>query len=196
MKKKIVIVDYGVGNLYSLEKAFRFCGITPLISEDAADVAVADALVLPGVGSFEAGMRGLRARELIVPVKKFASSGKSLLGICLGAQLMLTKGYEFGEWDGLDIIHGAVKPFPQTAEKVPHIGWNTVVEGKRRFDAYFLHSYILAPDNPEDIWGVTEYGGFRFCSETRKGAVFGVQFHPEKSGESGLSILRQFIQTV
>lgn len=192
MKKKIIIVDYGVGNLFSLKKAVEFCGITPIISEDAQDFATADALVLPGVGSYEAGMRGLEARGLILGVKHFASSGKPMLGICLGAQLLLSKGYEFGERDGLDIISGKVVPFPKITEKVPHIGWNKVEEGKRSFDAYFLHSYILQPSNLEEVFGVTEYGGLRFCSEVKKGNVFGVQFHPEKSGKAGLKLIDRF----
>mgnify|MGYP001609893252 FL=1 len=190
--KKIIIADYGVGNLFSLKKAFEFCGASPLISEEAQDIETADALVLPGVGSFEAGMRGLKARGLVSAVKKFADSAKPMLGICLGAQLLLSKGHEFGLWDGLDIIAGNVVPFPRIAEKVPHIGWNRVTEGTRSFDAYFLHSFILAPDNPKDAFGVTEYGGFHFCSEVKKGAVLGVQFHPEKSGEAGLEFIKRF----
>lgn len=192
MKKKIIIVDYGVGNLFSLKKAFEFCGVTPIISEETYDFETADALVLPGVGSFEAGMRGLKARGLVSAVKGFASSGKPMLGICLGAQLMLSKGYEFGERDGLDIISGKVAPFPKITEKVPHIGWNKVTERERSFDAYFLHSYILEPTNPEDVFGVTEYGGLRFCSEMKKGAMIGIQFHPEKSGKAGLELINKF----
>lgn len=194
--KNIVIVDYGVGNLFSLKKAFLFCGITPIISEDAQNFETADALVLPGVGSFEAGMRGLTARGLCSEVKKFSTSGKPMLGICLGAQLMLSKGYEFGEWDGLDIIPGKVVPFPKITEKIPHIGWNTIVEGEHSFDAYFLHSYILVPRNLEDVFGVTEYGGLRFCSEVKKGKVLGVQFHPEKSGKAGLELIDTFVSVV
>lgn len=196
MTKKIVIVDYGVGNLFSLKKAFEFCGITPVISEEADDVKTADALVLPGVGSFEAGMRGLQTRGLIPEVRRYPSSKKPMLGICLGAQLMLTKGHEFGERDGLGIIPGAVLPFPKITEKVPHIGWSKVTEGKRSFNAYFLHSYILEPRNLEDVFGVTEYGGYRFCSSVKKGAVYGVQFHPEKSGEEGLAVISRFIESV
>lgn len=192
----IAIIDYGVGNLASLKKAFAHVGADARVSEDADEIKNANALILPGVGSFEAGMRGLRVRGLVSTVQEFASSGRPVLGICLGAQLLFSRGYEFGEWDGLDIIHGTVRPFPQIAEKVPHIGWNKVVEGKRSFNAYFLHSYILVPDNPEDVFGVTEYGGFRFCSEAKQGAVLGVQFHPEKSGKAGLALIRRFAATV
>lgn len=191
--KSIVIIDYGVGNLFSLKKAFEFCGVTPVISEEARDIETADALVLPGVGSYEAGMRGLQARGLVSVVQKFASSGRPMLGICLGAQLLLSKGFEFGERNGLDIISGKVSPFPAITEKIPHIGWNKVAEGRRSFDAYFLHSYILEPRNLEDVFGVTEYGGLRFCSEVKKGAVLGVQFHPEKSGKSGLLLIGRFV---
>jgi glutamine amidotransferase len=183
-----------VGNLFSLKKAFEYCGVTPTLSEEAGDFETADALVLPGVGSFEAGMRGLRARGLVLGVKKFASSGKPMLGICLGAQLMLSRGLEFGEWTGLNIISGTVPPFPKITEKIPHIGWNAVTEERRRsFDAYFLHSYILKPDNPADVFGVTAYGGISFCSEMKKGRVLGVQFHPEKSGAAGLALIGEFV---
>ena len=193
MKKRIIIVDYGVGNLFSLKKAFEFCGVTPVISEDAQDFETADALVLPGVGSYEAGMRGLAARNLVLGVKKFASLGKPMLGICLGAQLLLSKGYEFGEWKGLDIISGKVVPFPKITEKIPHIGWSKVEEGKQSFDAYFLHSYILEATYSKAVFGVTEYGGHRFCSEVKQGEVLGVQFHPEKSGKAGLELIGKFI---
>ncbi len=194
MTKKIIIVDYGVGNLWSLKRAFEECGSVPPISSDAETLTHADALVLPGVGSFGAAMRGLKERRLVATIQRHAAAGKPLLGICLGAQILLSKGYEFGEWDGLNIISGKAVRFPETVkEKVPHIGWNTVKEGKREFDAYFVHSYILVPDNPKDCLGVTEYGGLRFCSAVKRGAVYGTQFHPEKSGEAGLALIKKFV---
>lgn len=208
MMKKIVIVDYGVGNLHSLKRALLKCGAEATVSEEAEDIENADALVLPGVGSFEAGMRGIKVRGLADAIRKHASEGKPMLGICLGAQIMLEKGYEFGIHKGLGIFSGKVVRFPELKEheKIPHIGWNKVVPArtggfartafsgfKDGFDAYFVHSYILAPDNPKDISGVTEYGGYRFCSAMKKGNIYACQFHPEKSGKNGLKIIKNFL---
>lgn len=194
--KSIVIVDYGVGNLWSLRKAFLHCGAAPVISEDASALQHADALVLPGVGSFEAGMRGLGVRGLVSAVKDFGQMGKPILGICLGAQLLLSRGYEFGAHEGLGLIGGEVVLLSPCNEKIPHIGWNSVSEGTRKYDAYFVHSYILQPDNHADVFGVTEYGGRTFCSVMKRGSICGVQFHPEKSGPAGLQIIQQFISLV
>jgi len=210
-KPKIVIVDYGVGNLHSLVKAFQFFNADVSVSEEATIVKAADAVVLPGVGSFEAGMRGLKVRDLVGVVKESADADKPMLGICLGAQLMLAKGYEFGEFNGLDIMPGKVVRFPEakTGDKVPHIGWNSVYAGKEKtwdnsalrnlpqnFNAYFVHSYILVPDSKDQILGLTNYGGYEFCSIMKKGNVYASQFHPEKSGTVGLEIIKNFIQSI
>lgn len=199
--KKITIIDYGVGNLHSLRRAFKFCGVQAIISEDADEILNSDAIILPGVGSFEAGMRGLRLRGLTDAVKQFASSGKPILGICLGAQILLSEGREFGVFDGLGIIPGKVVRFPALAggEKIPHVGWNRVRSPGGDLwnkDFYFVHSYILGPQNSEHIFGLTTYGGREFCSVVKKDNVYGCQFHPEKSGESGLEIIRSFIKII
>src|SRR3989344_5976774 len=178
--KKSVILDYGVGNLHSLRRAFLFCGIEAVVTEDAEVVGKADAFVLPGVGSFEAGMRGLAVRGLIKAVKTHVASNKPVLGICLGAQLMMERGYEFGKHIGLGIIQGEVVRFPKLAEKekIPQIGWNNVKKpewvswDKTIFDSfcgspisvYFVHSYILVPKYKENILGLSEYGDITFCS--------------------------------
>lgn len=208
---KITIIDYGVGNLSSLKRAFAFCGADAFISEDVGEILSSDAAVLPGVGSFEAGMRGLKLRGLVDAVKEMAAADKPMLGICLGAQLMLSKGYEFGEFEGLGIMSGKVVRFPELKEneKIPQIGWNGVSAPKGRswensilgnlpenFSVYFVHSYILAPDLPENIFGLTAYGGQEFCSIMKKGNIYASQFHPEKSGEVGLAILRNFINNI
>lgn len=207
---KIVIIDYGVGNLYNLKRAFGFFGVDAEISEKAEIIKNADALVLPGVGSFEAGMSGLNERNLVNEVREAASRNKPILGICLGAQLMLSKGYEFGTFDGLNLIPGKVIPFPavEVKEKIPHIGWNGVYKSKQSWDGtilnglkenneeYFVHSFILEPDDKDDILSLTRYGDYEFCSSVRKGNIYGCQFHPEKSGEAGLAIIKNFINLI
>ena len=207
---KITIVDYGVGNLYSLKRAFRFLRIEADISEDEAFIKKSDAVILPGVGSFEAGMKGLKVRGLVDAIRKFAESNKPMLGICLGAQLMLGAGHEFGIFDGLNIIQGKVVHFPKLAsnEKVPHIGWNNIYKLSQKWErsifnsmaenfyAYFVHSYILAPDNKENVFSLTKYGEYEFCSAIRKGNIYGLQFHPEKSGPVGLEIIKNFINII
>src|SRR3989344_1216978 len=188
--KSIVIIDYGVGNLQSLRKAFAHFGVEAVVSEDAKEIEVADAVVLPGVGSFEAGMRGLRLRGLVETVQKRAKENQPMLGICLGAQLLLSKGYEFGEHDGLNIIPGEVVRFDEREmkEKIPQVGWNRVYpsgdvswkgsileSNGPKSVMYFTHSYIFAPKQKEHMFGVTVYGGKEFCSVIRKGNIYGCQ---------------------
>ena len=209
--KKIGIVDYGVGNLYSLRKALREFIDDVVIVENTEEINRLDALVLPGVGSFEAGIEGIKARGLEGEIKKFAEKGKPILGICLGAQLLLSKGYEFGEFRGLDIISGKVVKFPglKMGIKIPHIGWNKITLsnstkpegdilnsiGKDPY-VYFVHSYILEPIDKKAILTTTIYGGYQFCSTVQKGNVYGFQFHPEKSGQVGLRIIKNFVNLV
>ncbi len=209
---KIIIIDYGVGNLHSLKRAFEFFGVGAVISEDADEILNSDAVILPGVGSYEAGMRGLGVRGLVDAVKNFSESGKPMLGICLGAQLMLSEGHEFGIFKGLDIMPGKVIRFRDLAEneKIPQVGWNkvyappgiswngTIFESvqERAPEVYFVHSYILSPEKKEHIFGLTTYGGKEFCSIIKYGNVYGCQFHPEKSGKVGLEIIQNFIKSI
>lgn len=206
-RKKIAIIDYGVGNLYSLLKAFKHFGADAFITESAEDILSSDAVVLPGVGAFKSGMEGLKIRGLIKTVRDYAKTEKPMLGICLGAQLILSKGYEFGESGGLNIIKGKVVKFPKLKEKVPHIGWNeiygnkkwdkTILENiKKNSDVYFVHSYILKPDKKEDILSLAKYGDYEFCSAIKRGNIYGCQFHPEKSGKLGLKIIENFINLI
>jgi glutamine amidotransferase len=210
-KIKIAIIDYGVGNLYSLVRAFNFLGTEAVISEDPKILDRADGVILPGVGSFEAGMRGLKIRGLTEVVKKIADKNKPMLGICLGAQLMLTEGYEFGVFRGLNIIKGKVVRFPDLSdgEKIPHVGWNTIVpikngswsntilnSSKKNEQVYFTHSYILKPDFNTNILAETIYGNYTFCSAIKRGNIYGFQFHPEKSGKVGLKLIDSFIKLV
>lgn len=207
-KKNIAIIDYGVGNLYSLKKALDNFGNNVFITEEAEKILLADAIILPGVGSFEAGMKGLRVRNLVDVIKQYANNGKPILGICLGAQLLLDKGYEFGSFDGLGIIPGKVVKFPKLKkERVPHIGWNGIFPVKNskwdktilnttkpNSDVYFVHSFVLQPDKKDDILAMASYGDYQFCSAVRRGNIYGCQFHPEKSGEIGLNIINNFIK--
>ncbi|MEK7084796.1 MAG: imidazole glycerol phosphate synthase subunit HisH [Patescibacteria group bacterium] len=205
----IVVVDYGVGNLYSLTKALRRFDATVVVSEEAGNIEKADGVILPGVGAFEAGMRGLLRRNLVDVVKAKAAAGTPLLGICLGVQILLTEGHEFGIFEGLGIIPGRVVHFPPLVdrEKVPHVGWNaiaplrgaswdgTIFDGMTGGEqVYFVHSYIMEPVDPSHCLAETVYGGHAFCSAVRKGNIFGTQFHPEKSGTVGAKILENFVQ--
>jgi len=212
MKKspKIAVIDYGLSNLYSISKALARFTDKVFITDELSGLNSADAVVLPGVGAFEEGMKGLEARGLTEGIKKFAISGRPILGICLGAQLLLSKGYEFGVFDGLDLIKGEVVKFPEAVkEKIPHIGWNEIYPpesgqwNKTIFDfsgkkanMYFIHSYIMKPEKSENILALTSYAGFEFCSAIRQKNIYGCQFHPEKSAEQGLGIIKNFVGLV
>lgn len=209
-KTKIIsIIDYGVGNLYSITKACRKFSDSIILTEDPDIIKSSSALILPGVGSFGAGIDGLKRRNLVGVIREFADSGKPILGICLGAQLMMSRGYEFGEFNGLDIIPGKVIKFGKLSlgTKIPHIGWNKIIINdsaqKNIFSSlgaephfYFVHSYIMEPDNSENIFAVTNYGGSSFCSVIKQGNIYGCQFHPEKSAKDGLKIIKNFIELV
>lgn len=208
---KISIIDYGVGNLHSLLKAVQNFTGDVHVTENVEKIRKSDALILPGVGAFQAGMEGLAVRDLTSAVKNFVSSGKPILGICLGAQIMLGKGFEFGEFEGLGLIPGKVVYFPELPEKekIPQIGWNKIYPrpGQNWNDsilrglpensyAYFVHSYILEPENTENILARSKYGGYEFCAAIQKDNIIGTQFHPEKSGEIGLSIIKNFVDQI
>jgi len=209
---KIALVDYGLGNLYSILRAMRCFGVDVVVTEEAEEIEKADGILLPGVGAFAAGMKGLELRGLAGVIKKAAQQNRPMLGICLGAQLMLTEGHEFGEHLGLDIIKGKVVQFPslKKPEKIPHVGWNSILtpsaavswrgtifdELDERDRVYFVHSYIMKPDKETDVLAVTSYGDYQFCSAVRKGNIYGCQFHPEKSGQVGLKIISEFVKII
>ena len=194
------IIDYGVGNLFSLCSSFKAIGEEAFVSGDAAELSKADRLVLPGVGAFEDAAKKLRSSGLDGFVRQQAAEGKPLLGICLGMQLLFEKSYEYGEHQGLGLLKGQVVPMagklPEEL-KIPHMGWNALKWDKGRLlkdmdgaFVYFVHSYYAA--GCEDaLAAVTEYG-IPITAAVEKGNIFGCQFHPEKSGNVGLNILRNF----
>ena len=196
------IIDYGVGNLFSLRSSFKAIGQEAFVSGDPAELAKADRLVLPGVGAFEDAANKLRSTGLDKFVREQAAAGKPLLGICLGMQLLFEKSFEYGEHEGLGLLKGQVVPMegriPQDL-KIPHMGWNKlkIRSGKllQNVDGqyvYFVHSYF-ADGCEESLAAVTEYG-ISITAAVEQGNVFGCQFHPEKSGSVGLNILRTFCE--
>ena len=194
----IGIVDYKLNNLRSVQKAFEKVGASAFISSDPKELARADKLVLPGVGAFGKAMENLDSLGLMDVVRKQVAKEKPLLGICLGMQLLFTKSYENGTHNGLNLLQGEIKLFPNTV-KVPHIGWNQVEISKQsgilksvtdNSFVYFVHSYYAEPKENVTLT-VTDYG-VRFTSVVQKGNIYGIQFHPEKSQKSGLQMLKNF----
>jgi glutamine amidotransferase len=209
--EKVAIIDYGVGNLFSVNKAFSRIGIYSFVTSDPSEILKSTKVVLPGVGAFRNGMRKLTEAGLVSVVKEVASSGKPLLGICLGAQLLLERSQEFGFTAGLEIIKGEVVEIPRessTAEsiRVPHIGWNNLIYASgtastngtilqaipEKSMAYFVHSYMLSPEDSGHRLADVDYHGINISAVIKSNNVTGTQFHPEKSGEIGLQILRNF----
>ncbi len=195
----IVIIDYGVGNLRSVQKAFEQLGHEAIVSEDPKALLMADGVVLPGVGAFGDAMQALKQRQLAEPIINFANTDKPLLGICLGMQLLFSTSEEYGEHAGLNLLPGRVLKF-SLDYKVPHVGWNQLLIERShplvehvsdKAHAYFVHSYYVAPAAPSLIVAKTEYG-ISFPSMVAKGNVMGVQFHPEKSSQTGLKMLDNF----
>ncbi|MGC8603634.1 MAG: imidazole glycerol phosphate synthase subunit HisH [Desulfomonilaceae bacterium] len=197
----IVIVDYGMGNLRSVQKGFERVGSSALVSRKVEDLRAADKLVLPGVGAFPECMRNLKKLELVDPIVDFLKCRKPFLGICLGLQLLFDESEEFGLNSGLKIIPGKVKAFHRDIGlKIPHMGWNQVIIEKdipifQGIDDesffYFVHSFYVEPDIRSDIAAQTDYG-ITFTSAIARDNIFALQFHPEKSQKNGLRILENF----
>lgn len=203
----VAIVDYGVGNLFSLRSSLEYIGEKVIVTSDAEEMRRCDRIILPGVGAFGDAAEKLRKSGLDEVVKAEAAAGKPLLGICLGMQLLFEKSYEYGEHDGLGLVAGSVKPIaPMIGEglKVPHIGWNGLEFPKGREKSglyryiqegdcvYFVHSYA-AVDCGQDVTATAGYGA-PLTASVERGNVYGVQYHPEKSGETGLRILKAFCE--
>ncbi len=198
------IIDYGVGNLFSLKSSFAAIGEEAVVSSDPEVLASADRLILPGVGAFRDARKALDDSGLVKTILDLVGKGKPMLGICLGMQLLFDKDFEDGEYDGLGLIPGQVRPISETIPKglkIPQIGWNALIyrNPSRLFKyikegdhVYFVHSYH-ATGCEKYTTSVTEYGGMLTAS-VENGNVYGTQFHPEKSGDVGLAILRAFVE--
>lgn len=199
----IAIIDYGVGNLFSLSSSLRYLGLETTVTADAQTLRQADRIILPGVGAFADAIEKLRSTGLVGTIREQAAEGKPLLGICLGMQLLFDKSYEYGEHEGLGLVPGQVVPLAERLPeglKVPHIGWNRLQILKKedplfRYSGdedyvYYVHSYY-ADGCAESTLAVSEYG-IPVTGVVRAGSVIGTQFHPEKSGEAGLRLLQAF----
>ncbi|MFA5093719.1 MAG: imidazole glycerol phosphate synthase subunit HisH [Candidatus Omnitrophota bacterium] len=202
MKQSIAVVDYGMGNLRSASKALEAVGAKVQVSGKARDILKADKLVFPGVGAFKDAMEELRTRKLIDPIKEFVSSGRPFLGLCLGLQLLFPKSEEAGSCRGLSLIEGKVLKFKPGKLKVPHMGWNRIyaMNGCPLFKGirdgayvYFVHSYYALPEDKGFVAAYTDYG-VKFASAIWSDNIYATQFHPEKSQELGLQILRNFLK--
>ena len=206
--KMVVIIDYQLGNLFSVKQACDTVGINAEISSNREDILNADALILPGVGAFIEAMNNLKKFSLDTAIQNKVNGGTPIFGICLGQQLLFTESEEFGAGKGLDLISGIIKRFPETFEerkvKVPHIAWNTIFKLNQEWDntalkdlnnnefMYFIHSYYVKPSDGDCILTQTNYDGIEFCSSILKNNIFATQFHPEKSADKGISIYKNW----
>lgn len=210
MSGRVHVVDYGVGNLYSVARAVEKAGGEVVLTESRADIAAADRLLLPGVGAFRDGMAGLARQGLDDAVRAFAETGRPLLGICLGMQMLTGESHEFGVHPGLGLVPGRVAPIPRagvdgTPHKVPFIGWaaleptradgfgDTPLAEIGGDSIYLVHSFHVEPENRGDLLAVYRYDGVAITAAIQRGNVFGCQFHPEKSGPAGLAIVQRFL---
>lgn len=201
----IAIVDYGVGNLFSLSRSLAYVGADVCVTGDREKIKRAEKIILPGVGAFGDAIKKLRAARLDEALVSEAKKGKPILGICLGMQLLFDKSFEYGEHTGLGLIKGEIRPIADKIEKnlkVPHIGWNSLEFTEKKSElfkyihdgdfVYFVHSYYAA-DCEESVIANAEYGA-KLTAAVQNGNVYGCQFHPEKSGKTGLAILRAFCE--
>lgn len=210
MGKSVSIIDYGMSNLLSITRAFEHVGAQVHIVYSPEEILKSDYLVLPGVGAFPDGMEHLNSRHLTPAIQEFAKTGKPLIGVCLGMQMLLSKGHEHHPTKGLDIIPGEVLPLPKDMPgfKVPNINWHSIyapdasrwensildrTEAETCF--YFVHSYYASPENESDVLALSRFGTLNFAAAIRHDNVVGTQFHPEKSGKDGLNLLKRFTES-
>lgn len=205
MSNKIALIDYDAGNLFSVQRALSAVKADFELSDKPETVERADKIIIPGVGAFAVGMKNLIKRDLVRPIQTAAKQGKPILGICLGMQLMMATGKEFGTHQGLNLIKGEVNKI-KTKEKLPHIGWNQIkISNKNSLLLkeindyeyfYFVHSFVIRPINLAIISATTDYGRDEFCASLSYNHLYGAQFHPEKSSQAGIKIYKNFVWEV
>jgi|WetSurMetagenome_2_1015567.scaffolds.fasta_scaffold07527_6 imidazole glycerol-phosphate synthase subunit HisH len=216
-EKRVGIIDYQLGNLYSVQHACTFAGLVPEIVSNPLKVNSYDGLILPGVGAFGEAIYNIRRLDLEKPIMDFIASGKPFLGVCLGMQLLFTESEEFGMHKGLNIIPGKVIRFPKRNNmgdllRIPHIGWSRIFpaqNGMIHFPQdtpfseiavgeymYFVHSYYTVPINPEHSFSITNYEGINYCCSSVRDNVFATQFHPEKSSQKGITIYKNWAKMI
>jgi glutamine amidotransferase len=200
----VFIADYGAGNLRSVHKALDYLGVRAVVSDKPSEMSGFDKVVIPGVGAFGPAMEALNRQGFADAIKEHIDKGRKVLGICLGMQIFLTDSEEMGAYTGLGIVPGKVLQFRSETDKIPQIGWNTAdicrkdsilfrnVPDHSWF--YFVHSYYCSPDAADSVVATTTYAGNNFCSAIEKNGIFAVQFHPEKSSEAGLMVLKNFAE--
>ena len=197
----VFIADYGAGNLRSVLKAFEYLGVKAIVSDDPAKLTGYRKVILPGVGAFGQAIESLNASGFTEAVLEHVDKGGQLLGICLGMQLLLAESEEMGAWKGMNLIPGKVRHFKSDTDKIPQIGWNSVDQQKESIlfrgipdhsFFYFVHSYYCKPEAPDAVAATTWFAGKNFCSAIEKNGIFAVQFHPEKSSDAGLHVLKNF----
>lgn len=213
-QSSVTIVDYGMCNLLSVARAFEHCGVQVTVTEDPKAVGAADRLVVPGVGAFSDSMKEVIGRGFADELRAFVQTGRPMFGICVGMQMLFDASEEFGEHAGLGILPGRVKAVPSQnkdgqSQRVPHIGWNHLVEPELGRDwqgtllepfigshpaVYFVHSFAAEPEFSSDRLADCIYGGHRICAAVQRDNLMATQFHPERSGEVGLAILRRFLE--
>lgn len=203
-KKKISIIDYGIGNILSLSRAIEFNGYKVNLVNRPEDIILSEKLILPGVGAFKNGMEKIKKKNFLQPIIEASKKGTPILGICLGMQMLAEESQEFGKTKGFSLIKGKIKLMKlDKFNKVPHIGWEKIFKNKEihsgipilkndRF--YFVHSYYFDCQKKKEIVGQVKYGNKLITAIVRKGNIFGYQFHPEKSGKSGLKVLKYFLE--
>jgi imidazole glycerol-phosphate synthase subunit HisH len=212
MAENVLIVDYGVGNVLSVCRAFEHCGANITLSEDPREISTADRVVLPGVGAINHCMGELRQRGMVDPLHEFAGTQRPFLGICVGMQMMFETNLEFQKGDCFGWLKGEVVEVPKVRNdgkinKIPHIGWSSLKPGdacaswektllsdlQPEDRVYFVHSFMAKPDNPDTVIATTNYDGTTICAAVKSNGMTGTQFHPEKSGTVGLKMIQNFL---